>query len=78
MCLVAKPIVDGLERDLTGTADVVRLDAMGELGRQIARRYSVSGLPTLLVFDGAGEIIYRQAGPPSKAKVLDAVTLAAD
>ncbi len=78
MCLVAKPIVDGLERQLTGTAEVVRLDVSSQLGLRVARRYGVSGLPTLLVLDPDGEIVYRQAGPPSKARVVQAVTAAAD
>jgi len=73
VCLVAKPIVDGLERELIGRADVIRLDATGGLGLQMARRFGVSGLPTLLVFDGKGELVYRQSGPPSKDEVLQAV-----
>ncbi len=78
MCLVAKPIVDGLERELAGRADVIRLDATGGLGSQMARRFSVSGLPTLLVFDGQGSVVYRQSGPPSKERVLEAVRAVAD
>lgn len=70
---MAKPIVDGLERELTGAADVIRLDATGGLGQEIAQRYSVAGLPTLLVFDGRGNVVYREGGPPSKAKVLESV-----
>jgi thiol-disulfide isomerase/thioredoxin len=78
MCLVAKPIVDGLERELAGRADVIRLDATGDLGSEMARRFSVSGLPTLLVFDGQGIVVYRQSGPPSREKVLEAVQAVAD
>jgi len=74
MCLVAKPIVDGLERELAGTAEVIRLDVMSQLGGQIARRYGVSGMPTLLVFGNDGEIVYRQGGPPSKGKVLEVIS----
>ena len=58
---------------MTGTAEVIKLDTTGELGLQIARRYNVSSLPTLLVFDGNGDLVYRQSGPPSKSKVLNAV-----
>jgi len=65
--------VDGLEKELTGTATVIRLDATKSLGREIAWRYAVTGVPTLLVLDGQGELIYRQSGPPSKENVLSAV-----
>jgi hypothetical protein len=73
MCLVAKPIVDGLERTLEGRADIVRLDIVSQLGRTIASQYGVDGLPTVLVFDGDGEVIYRQGGPPARSRVLEAV-----
>jgi hypothetical protein len=76
MCLVAKPIVDGLERELDGTAEVVRLDIMSGLGRLVANRYGVDGLPTTLVFDGQGEIVHREGGPPNKGRVLEAVEMA--
>ena len=73
---MAKPIVDGLERELAGTAEVIRIDVMSALGRQVAGRHAVSGVPTLLVFDGQGQLEYRQGGPPSKARVLEAVAAA--
>ena len=66
--------MDGLERDLADKADVVRLDTTDKLGLQIARRYSVSGLPTLLVFDGDGSLVHRESGPPSKSRIMAAAT----
>jgi len=59
---VAKPIVDGLERDLTGQAKVVRLDLLSPVGQQAAHHFGVRGLPTLLVVDGAGQVVLTQAG----------------
>ena len=70
--------MDGLERDLADRAEVIRLDTTGPLGLQIARRYSVSGLPTLLVFDGDGNVIHRESGPPSKSRIMVAVTSAGE
>lgn len=72
--MIAKPIVDGLERDLSGTAAVIRLDVGSQLGQQIAGRYGLSGVPTLLVLDGEGQLVYRQGGPPTKSNVLEAVS----
>jgi len=69
-CLAAKPIVDGIEKDLQGKAEVVRLNAMGSPGSDIAARYGVMGIPTTLVFDGAGEVIHRQVGIPSRKKIV--------
>lgn len=66
---MAKPIVDGLERDLTGQAKVVRLDLLSPVGQQAARHFGVRGLPTLLVVDGKGQVILAQAGLPRPGEV---------
>jgi len=57
-----KPIVDRLERDLVGKTEVVRIDVLSKMGRQVAARYGVRGLPTLLVVDGQGEVTLTQIG----------------
>jgi thioredoxin-like negative regulator of GroEL len=59
---VAKPIVDGLERDLAGQAKVVRLDILSAVGQQAAGHFGVRGIPTLVVVDGAGQVILTQVG----------------
>ena len=69
-CLAAKPIVDGIEKDLQGRAEVVRLNAASSLGRDLAGRYGVMGLPTTLVLDGSGEVVHRQVGIPSRKKIV--------
>lgn len=73
-CLAAKPIVDGFEKDLQGRARVIRLDVTRELGRETAVRYGVRGVPTTVVIDGDGEVALRQAGFPSRKKVVTAAT----
>lgn len=69
-CLLARPIVNGLERDLEGRADVVRLNMLSKEGREVASRYEVRGLPHLLVLDGAGKVIYRKNGLLDRKAVL--------
>lgn len=59
---MAKPIVDGLERNLAGKATVIRLDVLSPLGRRVAAHFGVRGLPTLLVLDGQGKVILTQIG----------------
>jgi thiol-disulfide isomerase/thioredoxin len=61
-CLLAKPVVDRLERDLKGQAQVLRISLWGSLGRELAARYGVRGVPTFLLFDGSGEMIQSQRG----------------
>ena len=71
---MAKPIVDGLERELEGQARVVRLDVLSKLGRGVAQRHDVRSVPTFLVFDGQGNLIDRQVGFPDKGRILALVT----
>ena len=54
--------MDRLERDLDGEAQVLRLSAWGSVGRQLAARYGVRGVPTFLLFDGSGRMIHYQVG----------------
>ena len=71
---MVKPIVDGLERELEGQAQVVRLSALSPMGQEVARRYSVRGVPTFLIFDGQGNLVERQVGFPDRGKIKDLVT----
>jgi thioredoxin-related protein len=54
--------VDRLENDLEGQAQVLRLNVWSSVGREIGWRYGVQGLPTFFLFDGAGQLLYKQAG----------------
>jgi thioredoxin-related protein len=59
---LAKPVVDRLERDLEGQAQVLRLSAGSEVGKQMGARYGVRGVPTFFLFDGTGEMVSYQVG----------------
>ena len=70
---MSKPIVDGLEKKLTDKAEVIRLGIFSQVGRQAAARYGVRGVPTLVVVDGNGEIVYGEAGLPRPGQVIEQV-----
>jgi thioredoxin-related protein len=70
---VAKPVVDRLENELESQAEVIRVNVMSGLGMTLARRYGVRATPTLLVFDGAGKVVYAQAGVPNRDAIHAAV-----
>ena len=65
--------MDRLERELEGRAEVVRVDAMTRVGAELARRYGVRGVPTMLVFDGAGQVVYAAVGMPNREEIAAAV-----
>ena len=70
---MAKPIVDGLEEDLTGQAQVLRLSVTDDVGRNLATRYGVRGVPTLVLLNGAGEAVLTQPGMPDRDGIRAAV-----
>jgi thiol-disulfide isomerase/thioredoxin len=69
-CLAAKPIVNGIEKDLEGRARVLRLNVLGKIGRELAGRYDVRGLPTVVAIDGAGKVVYRHTGLPDRQRIV--------
>jgi thioredoxin-related protein len=70
---LAKPVVDRLERDLEGELAVLRLGVNSAVGRQLAARYGVRGVPAFFLFDGTGEVVYSQAGRLDSDRVKDIV-----
>ena len=67
---MAKPIVDGIEKDLDGTAKVIRLSVTSQVGNQMAQRYGVRGVPTIVVLDGEGEVVTVGVGVPDRADLV--------
>jgi hypothetical protein len=70
---LAKPVVDGIERELEGKAQVVRLSVTDDVGGQLALRYGVRGVPTMVVLDGEGNVVYAKSGSPNRGEVIAAV-----
>jgi thioredoxin-related protein len=66
---LAKPVVDKLERELGGQAQVLRLNISSSVGRQLGARHGVRGVPTFFLFDGSGEMIDYQVGRLDAARV---------
>jgi len=67
---VAKPIVDGLEKQLGKQAQVIRLDVTQAVGREAATRYGVYAVPAFMILDGQGDVVQRYDGflPAGKVK----------
>jgi thiol:disulfide interchange protein len=75
ICLISGPAVDALEREL-GTGRLLRLNVASAQGGEIAPRYGVRGVPTVLVFDGRGELAAALPGRVQQADVLAAIEAA--
>ena len=59
---MARPIVDGIERDLGDAVRVIRLNRHWRSGRAIAARLGLRLVPAFVVFDGQGEVRLRKDG----------------
>lgn len=74
ICLVSKPKVDQLERDLAPSAQVLRLNVRNDPGKLLAYEWGVTGVPTFFVFDGEGTLLYRRSGAPDVAAITETIT----
>jgi thioredoxin-related protein len=70
---MAKPVVDGIEKDLEGTAQVIRLSVTSQVGSLMAQRYGVRGVPTIIVLDGQGKLVAQSMGMPDRAGLVTQV-----
>jgi hypothetical protein len=71
---VAKPIVNGIEKDLQGQAKVVRVNLLSKLGRELARAYGVTAIPAMIVFDGGGRVRFSHHGIPNRHQIVNEVS----
>jgi len=46
---------------------------MDVLGSEVARRYGVRGVPTLIVFDGSGDVAGQAVGVPNRSTIVGLV-----
>jgi hypothetical protein len=69
----ATSIVDGIQRQSRGSAETVHLNLLSKAGREIGTAYGVNIIPATLVFDSAGEILYRRNGFPEQVKLQQIV-----
>jgi len=62
--------VNGIEKDLKGRAELIRLNVLSPVGAEAARRYGVPGVPTLVVVGPGGDVVYRRTGMPDRDEVV--------
>jgi hypothetical protein len=65
--------VDGLEREMAGRLEVIRLDLDTPAGRELGRRWSLRFTPSFILFDAAGREAWRGTGRLDPAEVRRAV-----
>jgi hypothetical protein len=61
-CLAAQPIVNGLEGELSGRAQVLRVDLFSDDGGELFSKYGLRSVPAIVVLDPEGTARYRSSG----------------
>lgn len=67
-CKEQHPILKDLAQTLTDKVKIIQIDV--EQNPEIANKYEIMGVPTLLIFKN-GIMKYRQSGVHSKAQLMD-------
>lgn len=52
---------------------MLRINVVSRTGMALAQEYGVSAVPTFIVFDGQGRVVYIQVGLPDRAAIRAAV-----
>jgi len=73
-CKGMEPIIEAVEKEVSGWAEIVKLDASVEM--DLVQELGVSGLPTFLVYKN-GQVVGSSSGATSKANLLKLISQAA-
>ena len=65
--------MDGLERELEGQAQILRLSVTDSVGGELAMRYGTRVVPTFVLLDGAGTVVLKQTGMPDRDEIKAAI-----
>lgn len=65
--------MDGLEQQLSGKLEIVRINIQEPVGRELAPVYDFEYTPTYIYFDSKGNELWRTIGEIDPQKVRDSV-----
>jgi thioredoxin 1 len=74
-CKAMAPVLDSLARDTGDRLRILKVDA--DAYPELARRYEVVSVPTLLVFI-EGELMHRMVGARSRSRLLEEIAEVTD
>ena len=72
-CVLAEPIVNGLETEMAGELVVLKVDFYSEAGRALSAEYNGYATPTFILFDAEGQELWRQVGTIDGDRVMEMV-----
>ena len=73
-CLSVKGMVDDLKSDLSVDVEFQHINIQSEKGHEFSKKYNIIFVPTFLIINIQGDVIYRTSGSvPDKNKVIDLI-----
>jgi thioredoxin 1 len=69
-CKVFKPIVQQVSQELRIGVNYINVDYDASYGE----KYSINSIPTLIVLDNSGTVLYRNSGVMSKDELIKELT----
>ena len=74
-CLMAKPTLDRIESELSDEIEFARIDIMEEEKRALAQKFEIGAVPSFVLVDPNGGVLYRQVGgKPDREQIDDALS----
>jgi thioredoxin-related protein len=61
-CVLAEPIVNGIETELNDQLIVLRVDIQSPAGQELSDQYAARATPTFIFFDPSGVELWRSIG----------------
>ncbi len=72
--MAAKPIVDGIEKQHADNLNVIRVNVQDDAMQPLMKTYAFQFTPTFILFDSAGEEIFRTVGAIDPAAIDKALS----
>ena len=72
--MLSSSIVNGLEKQLTDQANVLRIDLLSQLGKDIANQYDANAAGTNILLDRDGNEVHRTKGIPKGDVITELVS----
>lgn len=69
-CRMMTPIIEQTKKDLGSDATVLKINI--DNNQEVARKYGIRSIPTLLIFK-EGNVVWRQSGVPQKEMIVESV-----
>ncbi|MHA2010212.1 MAG: thioredoxin [Promethearchaeota archaeon] len=69
-CKMMSPLIESTKKDLGDGATVLKIDI--DKNNDIAVKYGIRSIPTLLIFK-EGKVVWRQSGVPPKNLIVESV-----